>query len=144
MPRIKGLKQGLAGALALAAAAAVPTVVASSQAQQVLAPWQPGGAGGGSAEAAVEAAGDSAAAPPDWSLSRVLEEVLLQVRQLALGGSEVEEEAGSEEAEEEGWEDEVPAAHAAGGHCIHAPACQASVASVLLALSFGVHISCWS
>ncbi|PRW60524.1 Sec14 cytosolic factor [Chlorella sorokiniana] len=122
MPRInKGLKQGLAGALALGAAAAVPTVMASSQAQQGLVPWQPGGGGGGggggcgggsaATESAPPAAGGTAVAPPDWSLSRVLEQVLQQVRQLAVGGPQADEEAGSDEGEES-WEDELPAADA--------------------------------
>lgn len=121
MTRIKGLKQGLAGALALGAVAAVPTVVASSQAQQGLAPWQPGGAGGGGAaydadaQPAAVAAGGSAATPPDWSLSRVLEEVMQQVRQLVVGGSAADEEAGSEEEAEEGWDADLPAAALAAG-----------------------------
>lgn len=118
MTRIKGLKQGLAGVLALGTAAAVPLVVVGSQAQQGLAPWLPGGAGGGSAgdaEPAAAAADGSAAAPPDWSLSRVLEEVLEQVRQLAVGGSGADEEAGGDEEAEEGWEEEYELP-AAGGH----------------------------
>lgn len=79
-------RRGLAAALALGAAAAVPTIVAVSErgepSSQALAHRGTFPAAAAAACSEADEAGDGAAVGP-WSLSRVLEEALQRVQQLA-------------------------------------------------------------